>query len=657
MLNHFWGVVIAGLCFAGVAFVETSEPLVLVEEGVSRMPVVIFKDAPPRTRRAAEELAEYIEKIAGARPDVIEGEPDPVPERAIWVGCQPVLNDLFPDLDFDFQYPEEILIAANQNHLVIAGRDRWDPDHMRVEGDSYKGRNAGLDGVQQEYGTANAVYSFLQDFLDVRWLWPGELGEDIIKKDTISFMPFEYRYHPPFLGRSGIFRFSSLESWRGISHEWSRFQRLQLDSLGARIGGHSFSGWWDRFGKTRPELFALQPDGTRGWPYGRTSKLCRSNPEVWDEWLNDVEAKLERIPNRTVFRAIPNDGAYSGYCICPNCLAWDHPDGEKVRYRWSGISQEYVAQSDRVITFANTLARLLKERYPDRDYYVATSTYGNAHPVPVGVVPDDNVIVAVFANILNRPTPDAGRGSRKNLADWGRSGTKNISWIGNMGGGAGWQLGFPNVAPRRVIDTLRFVAENNVMSIFFDTMWEHWVNQGPHYYMLAQMAWNPYADGEAILEDYYRRAFGPAADTMTAYWDLMVETSDKIVFEGKAMDEIWPRSPRADFYQQGYDLLDRAEEELADAEGVYGERLAFVRAGLDYLRLFRENQQLIARLEDVDGEDTDALTSARANWQNIILILEQYPFAFNSMYIRPRQDGRGHLESVNPDRRGRTWTR
>lgn len=175
--------------------------LVLVEDGESRAPIVVFQDAPRFTRRAADELAEYIEKVSGVRPDVIEGEPDPLPDSAVWVGYQPVLNDLFPEMDFDFNHPEEILIAANQNHLVIAGRDRWHPDYLRVEGDSYKGRDAGLDGVQQEYGTINAVYTFLQDYLNIRWLWPGNLGEDVPRSDTIAFAPFDYRYHPQF--RSG----------------------------------------------------------------------------------------------------------------------------------------------------------------------------------------------------------------------------------------------------------------------------------------------------------------------------------------------------------------------------------------------------------------------------------------------------------------------
>ncbi len=85
--------------------------------------MIIFENAPPNTRQAADILAEYIEKISGAEPEVLEGEPDPLPENAVWVGYQPKLEELFPDMDFDFEHPEQIVIAANDSHLVIAGRD------------------------------------------------------------------------------------------------------------------------------------------------------------------------------------------------------------------------------------------------------------------------------------------------------------------------------------------------------------------------------------------------------------------------------------------------------------------------------------------------------------------------------------------------------
>jgi hypothetical protein len=71
----------------------------LVEDGASRVPIVVFEGAPPRTRQAAEELINYIEKITGARPELIEGRPDAIPDQAVWVGYQPILDELFPDID------------------------------------------------------------------------------------------------------------------------------------------------------------------------------------------------------------------------------------------------------------------------------------------------------------------------------------------------------------------------------------------------------------------------------------------------------------------------------------------------------------------------------------------------------------------------------
>ena len=294
-----------------------SSKLVLVEGGVSRAPIIVFEGALPMTRRAAGELAEYIAKISGARPEIIEGQPDSIPEHAVWAGVQPKVAELFPELDFEFKHPEEILIAANENHLVIAGRDRWDPEHLEVEGTDEK-----IVGKQQEYGTVNAVYTFLQEHLGVRWLWPGELGEDVVKRKTIAVAPFEYRDHPPIRARGGAFQFSSLgNKGYGRAHDWTRLQRLQLDSL-YQPEGHVFSDWWERYHEAHPDIFALQPDGTRsGFPSPRTAKLCQSNPKLWELWLKGVEEQLAKHPTRTVFNASPNDGWASGHCVCENCRA------------------------------------------------------------------------------------------------------------------------------------------------------------------------------------------------------------------------------------------------------------------------------------------------------------------------------------------------
>ena len=161
--------------------------------------------------------------------------------------------------------------------------------------------------VQQEYGTINAVYTFLQDQLGVRWFWPGELGEDVAQKATIAFEPFTYRHHPQIRSRGGVFNFSSLgNKGYGRAHDWCRLQRLQLDSM-QMGGGHGFGDWWDRYHEKYPEIFALQPDGTRsGFPNPHNAKLCESNPKVWELWLENVAEQLEKDPNPTVFNASEN---------------------------------------------------------------------------------------------------------------------------------------------------------------------------------------------------------------------------------------------------------------------------------------------------------------------------------------------------------------
>ncbi len=609
-------------------------PLVLVDKGVSLAPIIVFSNAPPMTRHAADELAAYIEKVGGAKPQVIEGLPDPVPEHAIWVGFQPKLKELFPKTDFDFKNPEEILIACDGKNLVIAGRDRWDPEHMVV-----KGWHFSVNGWQQEYGTVNAVYTFIQDDLDVRWLWPGETGEDIIRKEKIAFAPFEYRYHPQIRLRSGILALSAPGSRAGCAQDWARLQRMQLDSanIGYRldnaVGGHGFGDWWERFHETHPEYFALQPDGTRsGYPIPN-SKICQSNPGVWDQWLDDVAKQLEADPTRTFFNAAANDAASCGPCICEKCLAWDVPEAKKRLLTWSGLIEEYVALSDRDVRFANILARKLRQRYPDKDYYVKIFGYGPTTPAPLKNRPDANVIIAHASNWFagsgdNDIESSYNEKSSQQIADWAAMGAK-IFYRPNLPGYAGYHLMLPDVPFNRAMETFRFVADHNCTGILFDTMQECWPTQGPLYYLLAHLAWNPYQDGYAIMDDYYRRGFGPAAGQLKAYWTLLEETRNRKV-DGKLT---FPQAYDSAFYKRASSLLDEADAGVAKAPEIYHRRIAHVRAGLEFTRKMNEVLDLMARYKNSNGEDKEAADRVRALWKEIEPIVKEKENYFYAHYL------------------------
>ncbi len=624
---------LAGISFFGfiLAWCTTvhGDELVLIDNGTSYAPVVYPEGAPPKLVRAANELADYMERISGVRPEVIEGAPDPLPSSAIWVGYQPVLGKLFPDTSFEFNKREEILLTANDSHLALVGRDRWNPDALNVLGVYHP---VPIEGRQLEYGSINAVYTFLQDWLDIRWFWPGELGTDVIESERIALKPFEYRYAPVIWGRNGVLRLSALDNRTGNSRDWVRLQRLQLDSMETPPSGHAFSDWHSRFYDTNRDLFAMQPDGERRLGAGapKNIKVCSSNPDVWQQWLRDVEDTLERDPNAQVFQGGQNDGASSGLCICPECVAWDHPDGERAMWTWQGAATEYVATSDRDVTFWNKLGELLKDRFPDEDYYVRGMAYSTVgRPAPVEARPAENVMIAYVGNFPFREdstNSDGREGGKKRFAEWADF-TSAMIYRPNTGGVVGLQQGLPDYFPVATEEDWRFLADHNCVGIMIDTIWEHWATQGPQYYLMAQLSWNPYADGEAIMADYFNRAFGPAADAIAAYWQTVEDRRyDFVRVYDRArnpMQEVFSAEHIANLQRR----LNDAKAAVADADEVYGERVAFVQAGLDYVKLYI---QLESKMEAIsEGQVTAASQAQEVNEliDAIRQISRDYPYS------------------------------
>ncbi|HEY2572926.1 MAG TPA: DUF4838 domain-containing protein, partial [Verrucomicrobiaceae bacterium] len=617
---------VAVLSFA-ISTALPAADFVLVSENSPPAPIIVYKGAPPRTRDAAVTLAVYIEKISGVRPQIIDGEPQPLPQRAVWVGCQPALKALFPMTDFEFKFPEETLIAANEQHLVIAGRDRWDPAHMQA-----KGRLAMKTGLQQEYGTANAVYSFLQDQLGVRWLWPDE--EDVPKRTSLTFAPFEHRYHPQIRARSGMLAKLSLgDSKEDAAKLWSRHQRVQLDSLES-FGGHGFTEWWDKYHESHPDYFALWPDGTRSpHPNPSNTKLCESNPGVWRQWLAEVDEQLQADPTRRVFNASENDGYDYGHCSCEQCRAKDAAEAEKFSFHWKGTTEELPALSDRQVIFANTLPRLLRASHPGEDFHVQLHAYGYSRPAPLHVVPDENVIISCVANFHLRGdgVQDDRTKAMSEYDGWSKV-AQHLFWRPNLGSPVGGMWAMPDVSFKQTTEDFHFVAERHCEGLFFDLLWMHWATQGPYYYLLAHLAWDPRADGLAIMDDYYERAFGPAAAELKAYWMLLEQTRMEFVKElpNKMRYYDIPKKYTPELLAKARSLLDAAAAKTASADEKFRRRVAFMRCGFDYTNLVVETRAAMQKFEASKGKDAAARDLALAHWDLAAKMKESFPaFAIN----------------------------
>jgi hypothetical protein len=350
-------------------------------------------------------------------------------------------------------------------------------------------------------------------------------------------------------------------------------------------GGHGFGDWWEKYGAEHPDYFAAAPDGTRKAvkPSVSNTKLCASNPKVWQQWIKDTAALVQADPLLRIINVSPNDGYTSGHCTCANCRAWDHPDGEKVEWTFGGgVKIQGVSQTDRDVRFANTLARLLKQRFPDRELFVQLNAYGLARNPPLGVVPDDNVVISSVANFHLR-SPAERKLPMQQHADWAKV-TKHLMWRPNLGSPAGLSWGMPDVAMTQAGEDFRFAAETHCLGLYFDLIWQHWANQGPHYYALAHLAWNPQADVAAVMDDYYQRGFGPAAAEVKAYWQLLERTRMEFVAEEPSRHRAFdlPKKYTPELFAQAQAHLDAAAKKLTTADEKYRRRLHFIQYGLDF---------------------------------------------------------------------------
>jgi hypothetical protein len=594
------------LMMTGLCGMAETRKMILVEKGTSLAPIIVAADAPLSTMQAAGELASYIEKISGARPPLVVGEPNPMPHHAIWVGYQPAMVGLFPGVRFEFQHPEEILMACNKCHLVIAGRDR-------------------MDGTNQvESGTANAVYVFLEKYLDVRWLWPGPLGEDVIRKDSIALPSFEYRFHPPLRMR----KIHRPQLGADVDREldaWFRYQRLELTSL-KLDAGHSFMDWWDKYHELHPDWFALSDDKTRTpekWgnkPNPQAVKLCVSNPEVAAQWLKNAEELLLKDPSRIMIGATPNDGG--GFCTCANCRAWDNPNGPPM---WS-----YVALTDRYVKFWNILARGLKERFPDRDVCVGAYAYSVYRTPPVSESMEKNIAIAQVGQ-FPLTTEDERQTQKKEWQQWAEK-TGMMWYRPNLWYWCGGIWGMPEVAMKKTIEDFRFLAENHCIGLEVDGYRGYWATQGPEYYVMAKVTYDPLHDGQALLKDYYRRGFGPAAKTIEKYWNLMEEAQEAVLQSPNfrlgngnryGLPAVFQQVYTERFLDRADQLLQQASAEATEGPEVYRKRVEFVQYGLDYTRLMMRSIALMTLARESHGKDVQAVRKAVENWAAIEQLVKQ----------------------------------
>jgi hypothetical protein len=553
--------------------------LTLVNNGQPASIIVLQSKPSASASLAATKLQVYVEKMSGAKLQIIQ-DPAPVPDGLIAIK---VISGAVNGKDTGFppkMAPEELRLKAEANQLTLMGCD-------------WSGTNSDLQG------TLWAALELLER-LGCRWLWPGDLGEVVPQRPTITIpATLDYRFTPPVIQRHiRAMRWNTrqqpgLEKLGLTKEQYEAFLKPGYDwwlhnrdgKQGTMGYGHAFGTYWERFGKDHPDWFAMQPNGSRdqGTKSPERARLCVSNPELHKQVAADAIAKLKAAPGLYCASISPNDGGPQYFCTCPNCEAWDAKDGPMIEARIG--DGKHVSLTDRYVKFYNAVAAIVAQELPDRK--LGAYAYSAYRTPPMHVTLHPNVFIGyVGFTYLN----DAAR--KESQDAW-------LAWAQAAPGGLFLRpnlfmtgMGFPVFYPHRLGEDLKLCARTGMKVTDFDTCMNHWALNGIDYYITIRLIWDPSRDLDQIIDDYCQAGWGPAAQCVRRYFDALEKMADKLAatseYRGyKANQGLLAAQFTDAFLGELNGTLDEAKK-LAGADEKIKQRVEFLRIGVDYARVNRD---------------------------------------------------------------------
>ena len=602
--------IMIALCLAAAVCARASAATLV--KGGKPTAVIVTSDKPKKSvLYAVEELQWHVQKSTGLMLKALkESAVKDTAQTLVLVGPSRLTKQM--GIDPEKLPSEGYVIRATKKRLALVGRDE-DYGRSRYAGDPVR-------NVFVKPGTLWAVYVFLDKVMGVKWLWPGELGTVVPKRNEIRVEDYYLasapylvqrsirssilnRHVKPYFDKDGADR----KDVEKLQRDFMVWNRRHMMGRGARIGaGHAYTRWYKKYYRDHPDWFAMMPDGGR-YSLGPKSraKLCVSNPQVIEKMFEQGMDYLERAPNAISFSACPNDSA--GYCTCPKCKAMDDPNGQTRTYYYKlrdgrELAVPWVSLSDRYAKMWNQLAARLAKTHPDK--YVCGYAYADYRRPPVSTRLLPNVMAGyVGFSPLSKSYTES---SRRDWQGWADAGARLYLRPNFLGGGHG----FPYIYARRMAADIKFCAERGMIGTDFDTWQNHYAAQGLNVYVLVRLLGDQSRTAEGLIDEYCEAGFGKAARAVKAYFDRCEQVSE-LVYQDKGPKSASRSEKYAnygklfdrDFVQDCRVLLYRARMMAPDP--TVQKRIDFLQIGLDYAdlagRVLAKNYEMTVFGKDPQG--------------------------------------------------------
>ena len=429
----------------------SEKELKLVDNGISHYEILIQEEASNNVVFGAQELQNYIKEISEVKLSIV-------------TELNKSEGKNFIELKIDGENENQVKIETVGENVIISGGS--------------------------EFAVKNAVYEFLERYLNCKWYSPD--AEDIPSSKTVLISNnIDFSFTPGITTRTVHSRLFYENNEFAGKHKVTT-EAFPYYVPNARV--HTFNKFIpeEEYYKEHPEYFALR--GEKRLP----TQLCLTNEKVYDLVKEAVGKLFEENPNSSVISVSQNDNQQ--YCTCDNCKKIDEAEG---------------SQAGTMIQFVNRIAA----DFPNK--IISTLAYQYTRK-PCKTKPLENVLITLCSIECDRSASIEEKcGDFANDIRGWREITNNIRIWDYTIQFTNFLAPFPNV--HTLEPNIKFFRDNHAKWIFE----QHSNNPSELFelrsYVTAKLLWNPDLNIEELITEFTNGYYEEAGVFVKKYIDLIHE--------------------------------------------------------------------------------------------------------------------------------------
>lgn len=470
--SAWWGAIALGAFLPALLQGSASGDFLIASDGEAKASLITNLQPNAYELEAQRELSGYLMRISGAQLPSVRGTVSEAAE-----GTSPILIGR---------------AAIEFGHLRMPRREFGEDGFMvKVQG------GALLVAGASPRGTLFAAYQLLEE-IGCRWYFPGEFGEVVPQRRTVTIPNLDISSKPDF-------RFRQI--WTGADKAGQLWAERNRMGVGSSLAGESLEGLIppEEFFTDHPEFYALV-GGVRRPPH-----LCLSNPQVLEIAVTRALQFFRRNPQvDTLLLFDPEPG---GSCEDEGCRALDVGEVDPV----TGLP----STTDRALRFANTVAERVNQEMAGKSFLFLAG--GTTAPPPRRESVNKAVIPVISTSAFCPFHSPASRAclSSKVLDLYLRRWCALSSQVRVMiedPMAAGRELTFPRT--RFLGETLRYLRELGVVGVEL-TGDGSWVASGLDRYLAARLLWDAEQDSSSVVGEFYSGFYGTSGGEMRTFAELI----------------------------------------------------------------------------------------------------------------------------------------